>query len=78
MNLLVELDRVIGPVAIAANKLRQVRDSLPPAFWLVIPAAVRAPVELLFTAVEEFDRRRGVLMDLGLLQEPSDSQAAPK
>lgn len=78
MNMLVELDRVIGPVAIAANRLRQVRDALPASFWLIVPSQVRAPVELLFTAVEEFDRKRGVLMELGLLQEPSNSQTAPK
>lgn len=78
MNLIVELDRVIGPVAIAANRLRQVRDALPASFWLIVPSQVRAPVELLFDAIEAYDRKLGVLTQLGLLQEPGNSQTAPK
>lgn len=74
MNPLTEIDRAYAPLAIAANKLRQVRDSLPTYVWAIVPPQLRTPIDLLFKAVEETDRRRGVLIDLGLLQQADGSE----
>lgn len=64
---LAAVDALIGPICVAANKLRQVRDSLPVHFWTIVPAVFREPVEALFLAVEEYDRFIGRMRDVGLM-----------
>jgi hypothetical protein len=62
------LDGMVAPIIIAANRVRQVRDSLPVQFWTILPAAFRRPVEALFLAVEEYDRMVGRLREAGLIE----------
>ena len=72
MNILAEIDKVIGPVATAANRLRQVRDALPQPMWMLVPPVVRTPIEALFLAIETYDRKLGQLQALGLLRTPAE------
>lgn len=76
MNPIAEVDKVLGPVAVATNRLRQVRDALPQPMWVLVPAVVRTPIEALFLAIENYDRRIGQLQALGLLSPHSEGQEA--
>lgn len=40
------------------NRVRQVRDSLPPMAWEFVPAPVRIPLEEAFAFCEQYDRAR--------------------
>lgn len=64
---LAAVDALIAPICIAANRLRQVRDSLPERFWTIVPAVFRDPVEALFLAVENYDAFIGRMRDVGLM-----------
>jgi len=73
---LAEIDRKLDDLLQAANKLRQLRDSLPVGFWNVIPLQFRAPFEVMFLAVEEWDRFIGRMRDVGLMP-PKDLTPTP-
>lgn len=62
------IDDLIAPIITTANKVRQVRDALPPQLWNLVPSQLRLPLEALFTAVEKYDRRVGQLKDAGLME----------
>ena len=64
---LAAIDSLIAPICIAANRLRQVRDSLPVQFWTILPPMFREPVEALFLAVENYDRFIGQMRDAGVM-----------
>ena len=65
------LDGMVAPIIIAANKARQVRDALPETMWRLVPSALRDPIDALFWAVEQYDRKVGLLREAGLI-EPKD------
>lgn len=67
MNILNTIDAAISPVLIAANRLRQARDRLSPWAWLFVPASIRVPIDALFQAIEDLERRIGQLKDQGLM-----------
>jgi len=71
------LDAMIGPIIVAANKVREVRDSLPVAAWQFVPAAIRAPLDALFTAVENYDRAIGRMEQAGLIDPNTAGAKAP-
>lgn len=64
---LAAVDALIAPICIAANRLRQVRDSLPVQFWTILPPMFREPVDALFLAVENYDSFIGRMRDVGLM-----------
>lgn len=61
------LDALIAPIIISANKVREVRDSLPVAVWQLVPPPIRAPMDALFVAVEQYDRAIGRMKQAGLV-----------
>lgn len=67
---LVAIDNLIAPIVTAANRVRQARDALPVALWQLVPDPIRAPLDVLFSAVEAYDRKVGQLKDLGLMTPP--------
>ena len=63
------IDSKLDPMLQAANRIRQVRDSLPPHFWTLMPELFREPVEALFLGVESWDRFVGQMKEAGLITE---------
>jgi len=61
------LDDLIAPIIIAANIARQARDALPEPMWRLVPGVLRDPIDALFFAVEQYDRKIGLLRDAGFL-----------
>ena len=66
------IDQYVAPIIIAANRLRQARDALPPWIWRMVPATLRGPVNAIFGAVEEYERQIGRLIDAGVMPRPGD------
>lgn len=67
MNPLALIDQYVGPIVVAANRIRQARDSMPTWAWQFVPSPIRAPIDGLFEAVAAYDRRIGQLKDTGLI-----------
>lgn len=61
------IDSMLDPIIVAANRVRQVRDALPEAAWMIVPLAIRGPLDALFVAVEEYDRALGRMKSAGLV-----------
>lgn len=55
------LDALLAPIIIAANKARQARDMLPVPVWILVPVAIRVPIDEVFAAVEKYERFVGSL-----------------
>ena len=60
------IDGLLDPIITSANRVRQVRDALPQAAWLIVPEAIRMPLQALFDAVEAYDRKIGLMKAAGL------------
>lgn len=39
----------------------------PPPLWNMIPAQIREPLDALFVAIENYERKVGILKDAGLM-----------
>ena len=63
MSLILELDAKIAPLMVALNQARQARDGLPQGIWNMIPPAIRGPIDLAFTLVEDVERWIGRLKE---------------
>lgn len=64
---LTALDNLISPILVAANVVRQARDALPAPLWQLVPAPLREPMDALFSAVEAYDRKVGLMKQAGLM-----------
>lgn len=64
---LAAIDALLDPMLQAANRVRQVRDSLPEPMWRLVPAVLRDPMDALFMAVEAYDRKIGLLREAGFM-----------
>lgn len=62
---LATIDALLDPIIVAANRVRQVRDSLPVSVWKLVPVQISAPMDALFNAVEAYDRKIGLLKAAG-------------
>lgn len=62
-----ELDDLFAPILLACNRARQIRDALPQAVWLLVPAQVRGPIDAIFSAVERYERAVGIAKEAGLM-----------
>ena len=61
------IDAMLDPIIVSANKIRQVRDALPPAVWMIVPEALRMPLQALFDSCEAYDRKLGQMKAVGLI-----------
>lgn len=64
---IVEIDRLVAPISIFANQLRQVWDTLDPRVQAFVPVQIKGPMLALFGAVEAFDRSVGLARESGLI-----------
>jgi len=67
MSPLAAIDALLDPIIVSANKVREVRDSLPVVAWQIVPLPIRGPLDALFAAVEAYDRKIGLLKAAGLI-----------
>lgn len=74
---LAAIDALLSPIIVSANKVREVRDSLPVAAWQFVPAAIRGPLDALFMAVERYDVMLGRLKLAGVVGPNEAGTKAP-
>lgn len=64
-NPLTQIDDVLDPLLKAVHSVRRAKEAIPDWLWQQIP--LRMPLEALFSAAEEYDRRIGKLKDAGIM-----------
>lgn len=58
------LDKYLNDVIVQANKVRQLRDRIPRAVWLLVPVTIRGPIDRLMDLIERYDRFVGQMQQL--------------
>ncbi len=62
------IDDLLEPMIKAALTVRWIKDNhFPPPLWNLIPAQIREPLDALFIAIENYERKVGILKDAGLM-----------